>query len=62
MPEEHRGEQYFSVCARACASMSVGVLCVCEFVCVCVCVVTHLMRSESGLKFSLQEDKATNEK
>jgi len=38
------------------------VLCVCEFVCMCVCVVTHLMRSESGLKFSLQEDKAKNEK
>ena len=60
MPEEHRGEQYLSVCARACASMSIGVLCLCEIV--CVCVATHLMRSESGLKFSLQEDKAKNEK
>ena len=38
------------------------VLCVCDFVYVCVCVATHLMRSESGLKFSLQEDKAKNEK
>ena len=37
MPEEHRGEQYFSVCARACASMSVGVVCVWFCVCVCVC-------------------------
>ena len=58
MPEEHRGEQYLSVCARACARC-VRVVCL---VCVCVCVVTHLMRSESGLKFSLQEDKAKNEK
>ena len=62
MPEEHRGALYFSVCARALVRAWVLVCCVCVCLCVCVCVVTHLMRSESGLKFSLQEDKATNEK
>ena len=60
--QKNIAENNILVCARELVRAWVLVCCVCMWVCVCVCVVTYLMRSESGLKFSLQEDKAKNEK